>query len=149
MMRTSTVRRGIRWGSLLLLACLTLGACSSGGGEAEAENPAKVVAVKGTGFSRVTLTDDAARRVGIELAAVAAGPTGLQVPYGAVLYDPNGATSTFVQTGPFTYLRQPIALDHIDAGVAFLSAGPPVGTMVVTVGATELYGAENGVGDDE
>jgi hypothetical protein len=142
-------RRHVRWGSLLLLACLALGACSSGGGEEEAQSPAKVVAVKGTGFSRVTITEDAARRIGLEVAAVAAGPTGLQVPYGAVLYDPKGAASTFVQTGPFTYLRQPITLDHIDGGVAFLTAGPPVGTMVVTVGATELYGAENGVGDDE
>jgi hypothetical protein len=141
--------RHLRWGSPLLLACLALTACNSSGGEQEAESPAKVVAVKGTGFSKVTLTDDAARRVGVEVAAVAAGPTGLQIPYGAVLYDPKGASSTFVQTAPLTYLRQPITIDHIDGGIAFLTAGPPVGAMVVTVGATELYGAENGVGDDE
>ena len=29
---------------------------------------------------------------------------------------------------------------------AWLSAGPPVGTTVVTVGVPELYGAELGVG---
>jgi hypothetical protein len=141
--------RPARWGSLLVLTCLALSACNSTAGEDEAESPAEVVAIKGTGFSRVTLTEDAVRRVGIEVRAVAPGPTGTQIPYGAVLYDPKGATSTFVQTGPLSYARQPITLDHIEGGIAFLTAGPPVGTMVVTVGAAELYGAENGVGDDE
>jgi hypothetical protein len=135
--------------ALAALALVALAACADTGGEEEAESPAKVVAVKGQDVSRVTITKEAADRIGLELDAVAAGPTGSQIPYGAVLYDAKGASWTFVNTGGLTYVRQSNTLDHIEGGVAYLTAGPPVGTKVVSVGATELFGAEAGVGDDE
>jgi hypothetical protein len=39
-------------------------------------------------------------------------------------------------------------VDRVDGGTAYLRAGPAVGTMVVTVGVPELYGAEFGVGGE-
>ena len=134
---------------LAALAVVALSACADKGGEEEAESPAKVVAVKGQDVSRVTITEEAAERIGIKLDAVVAGPAGPQVPYSAVLYDAKGASWAFVNTGAFTYVRRPITLDHIQGGVAYLTTGPAAGSKVVSIGATELYGAEAGVGDDE
>jgi len=65
-----------------------------------------------------------------------------------VLYDPDGKTWVFVDRGQLTYVREPITIDRIEGDVVYLSDGPAVGTGVVAVGATELYGAEIGVGDE-
>jgi hypothetical protein len=43
-------------------------------------------------------------------------------------------------------VRSPVVVDSIKDGVAYLKEGPPVGTTVVVVGASELHGIENGVG---
>jgi hypothetical protein len=43
------------------------------------------------------------------------------------------------------YVREPIRVDHIAAGRVVLRRGPPVGTVVVTTGAAEVYSAEFGV----
>jgi hypothetical protein len=146
--RTSNTGRALL-ALLAALAVVGLSGCADKGGEAEAESPAKVVAVKGQDVSRVTITEEAAERIGIKLDEVVAGPAGPQIPYGAVLYDAKGASWAFVNTAALTYVRQSITLDHIQGGVAYLTAGPAAGTKVVSVGATELYGAEAGVGDDE
>ena len=39
-------------------------------------------------------------------------------------------------------MREAIEVDRVDDERAVLSAGPPAGTEVVTVGAAEVYGAE-------
>ena len=44
------------------------------------------------------------------------------------------------------YLREPIEIDRIDGDNAVLTTGPEAGTPVVTVGASELWGFEHGVG---
>ncbi len=84
----------------------------------------------------------------MEAVTATAGGQGTQIPYGAVLYDPEGDTWAFVNVSALTFVRAPIDVDHIDGDVAFLSGGPPAGTKVVKVGAAELYGAEIGVGDE-
>ncbi len=137
-----------------LVAAVTLVALAGAGcaqsDDEEAESSAATVeAVTGSEVSRVTLTEDAARRIDVHLEAVGGGgdqPT--QIPYDAVLYDPSGRAWAFVNTEGLTYVRQPLTIDHIDARTAFLSAGPAAGARVVTQGATELYGAETGVGDE-
>ena len=50
---------------------------------------------------------------------------------------------------PSVLARMAVTVDHITGDAAFLSAGPKVGTEVVTIGAAELYGVEEGVGDVE
>ena len=140
-----------RWAVVLILATSLVAAC---GGQATEEpaasGPATVESVKGTETSRVTLTKDAARRLDVQTAAVSAtGAAGTQIPYGAVLYDPNGDTWAFVNLEGRTFVRESITVDRIEGDRAFLKAGPAVGAKVVTVGGAEIYGAELGVGDDE
>lgn len=152
------MKRGRRHGRhvsvLLIVAGLSVAGCAKSGGEAESDSgngAATVHAIKGTQLSDVTLTKEAARRLDIHTEAVAAagaGP-GTRISYAAVLYDPEGATWTFVNTEGRTFVRKRINVDHIDGDVAFLTRGPAAGTEVVTVGATQLYGAELGVGEDE
>jgi hypothetical protein len=141
----------VRWITVLILACLSMAACGDGSAENAKTRPVTIQAVKGTELSRVTLTKDAARRLDIQTEPVRAvgSPQGTQIPYAAVFYDPKGNTWVFVQLGGLTFQRSAIAVDHIEGDVAFLADGPQVGTKVVTVGGSELYGAEIGVGDDE
>jgi len=68
------------------------------------------------------------------------------IPYAAVIYDVNGDTWVYVNTGPLTFVRQKVKVEHISGGQAILSEKLPAGTKVVTTGVVELYGAETGVG---
>ncbi len=138
---------------MLLVAALAVGVSACSRGQAADEETgyrdAKVEAVKGTDLSRVTLSQQAADRLGIQTAQVRAGPAGRTIiPYAAVLYDETGDTWTFTSPQPLTYLRHQIEVDLIQGNRALLSAGPPVGTTVVTVGAAELLGTELGVGEE-
>ena len=116
---------------------------------AGAGEQAKVAPVEGTDLSSVTLTAQAAKRLGIETAAVRRSGAGRSiVPYDAVLYSADGAASTYTSPKPRVYIRAPITVVRIDDDTAVLSNGPPVGTEVVTVGSQELYGSEYEVEED-
>jgi hypothetical protein len=119
----------------------------AGNAEAGAATP-----IEGTDVSRVTLSPDAAKRIGVQTAAVGAmqvaGQPRLTVPYGAVLYDESGRTWAYVTTDHLNFVRKDITVESIAAQTVILSAGPPAGTEVVTVGATELYGTETEIGND-
>jgi hypothetical protein len=69
----------------------------------------------------------------------------VRIPYGAVLYEPNGKAIVYTSPAPLQYLRQPIVVDHISGGSALLTSGPRAGARVVTVGGAELLGTEQGV----
>lgn len=138
------------WIGAGLVVCVLLGGCASTGSEeATDDGPATVEAVKGTDISRVTLTKAAMGRIDVQFGAVGGDAGATRIPYSAVLYDPDGATWAFVNPEGRTFVRESITVERIDGDTAFLAAGPPVGTKVVTVGAPEIYGAESGVGDDE
>jgi hypothetical protein len=108
--------------------------------------PATVEQVPGSALSQVTLTQDAAQRLGLETAPVrkAAG-TGKVVPFGAVMYDAQGAAWVYTVRAERSYLRAPIVVDRVVGDQAYLRDGPAAGTDVVTVGVPELYGSEYGV----
>ena len=99
-----------------------------------------------SGLKQLTLSQKAAERLGVETAEVAGSGSALSVPYAAVIYDAQGKTWSYVNTGPLVYLREEITVERIDGDTAILSAGPAAGTPIVTIGAAELYGAEIGVG---
>jgi multidrug efflux pump subunit AcrA (membrane-fusion protein) len=82
----------------------------------------------------------------VKLTLAEGEPQGLIIPYSAVIYGLNGETWTYINPEPLTFMRQPITVDRIEGGLAYLSDAPPVGTPVVTVGAQLLYGADTGVG---
>ncbi|WIG60053.1 MAG: hypothetical protein OJF49_002801 [Ktedonobacterales bacterium] len=144
----------VRWAILLLfiIAGLQLVACgqpsttASGG-----EEPAKVDPVAGTDLSRVIVTEEAAKRLDIQTATVhdaqMRGTLRLVAPYSAVLYDMNGATWVYTNPSPLTFVRESITVEYIEGDLAVLAAGPPAGTVVVTVAGPELYGIEAGVGE--
>jgi hypothetical protein len=138
-----------RWRvGVLLVACLQLAACGrTSAGEEEAERgPAKVEHLEGAQPARVTLIEAAAKRLDIQTATVrdvvVNGTHRKVIPYAAVLYDSEGVTWTYTNPGPLEFVRNGIEVDYIEGDWAILSAGPPSGSAVVTVGAQELYGAE-------
>lgn len=64
------------------------------------------------------------------------------VPYSAVYYDGKGVAWVYVNTKPLTFERQRISVERVVGDVAILSGGPAIGTPVVTVGASLLFGTE-------
>jgi hypothetical protein len=136
--------------TVLAIAAAALSAC---GGSSNDENggseAATVEPVKGADVSRVSLTAQAAKRLGIETAKVGRhGARQTVVPYGAVLYTANGSTFTYTSPEQRVYVRAPIRVVRIDGAQAILSSGPRVGSDVVTVGSQELYGSEYEVEED-
>jgi hypothetical protein len=150
------MRRTSRWllVLMLLLASAALPACgrsaASGGEEDEEEAHAKVEAIPGSDLKRVVITEAAAKALGVRTAPVRRvregdGGRALVVPYAAVFYDAEGRAFTYTSPAPLTYVRHRIVIDDVRARRAYLTKGPPVGTAVVTVGADELLGVEEGV----
>ena len=135
---------------LVLLSCIALSACGSSApaGE-EAHSPASVEPIKGTDLKRITLTPAGAAGIGIRTAPVRKGPRRLEtIPYSAVMYGPEGNAYTYESPKRLTFVRHPIVIDHLTANLAYLRSGPAPGTPVVTVGAAELLGNEEGVQED-
>jgi hypothetical protein len=144
-----------RW--LTALLCLTASAAAGCATVAEEDpaqafpEPAVVERLAGSGLNRVAVTPRAADRLGISAVPVRPAPGAREIaaqtviPYAAVLYGPNGATWVYTESAPLQYTRHRVTVEHIAAGRALLSSGPPVGTLVVNVGAMELFGAEFGV----
>jgi hypothetical protein len=142
------VKHRRRWtvGALLVVPLL-LTACGGTAAEETATKPAVVERVKGTNVKRVTLTAKAAQRLDIQTATVRSDGPGTHrtvIPSAAVLYDPNGATWAYTSPERLVFVRQNISVDRIDGHSAVLTKGPAVGTAVVTVGSTELWGVEYG-----
>ena len=140
------MKRTGRWiVPVLLVGGLALGACGKAKEAAPADPPAQVeqIVVAGSRHQGVRLTEQAAKRLDVQTAPVAAGAGGkLVIPAAAVEYNNDG--STFVYTNPesLAYVQQAITVDSINGDQAVLSTGPAAGTQVVTVGAAELLGVE-------
>jgi hypothetical protein len=109
---------------------------------ATVHQPAAVEEVDGLDVKRVTFDEVAADQVALRTAPVVRTATGTAVPYAAVIYDQQGASWVYAVVEPRTYLRQQIVVDRIDGQRVRLREGPRPGVRVVTVGATEVYGAE-------
>jgi hypothetical protein len=142
-----------------LAAIPLLAGCASAAESAADDSPVSLTAVKGTDLLQVTLTAGAQQRLGVatdEVRAAPAAPSGgsaekasSTIPYAAVIYDSQGASWTYTNPRPHTYVRAEITVDRIDGDVALLTAGPDVGTAVVVVGAPELLGAEMKIAGEE
>jgi hypothetical protein len=130
-------------GLVMVAASLALSACETPAEEEGGEEAAAVEPIKGTDVNRVTLTREAAERLGIETASIQRRGGREVVPDAAVVYDPSGRTFTYASPKPLTFVRRDITVDHIAGTRAVLKSGPPAGTAVVTVGSAELSGLEN------
>jgi len=143
----------------LVVVGLGLAACGSTSaeyGEISQSGPAHVQPVEGSGVNRVTLTPEAASKLGVRTVPVEAAVTAALadgsapapetiVPVEAVIYDKNGRTWVYTVTQSLSYERQAVSVARVDGDSAVLSSGPRPGTQVVVVGAQELLGAELGV----
>jgi hypothetical protein len=104
----------------------------------------------------VVLTPLGAQRIALRtgLATVVKGGTGVQggavaVPYDALVYEPTGNPAVYVVTGPLTYTRYLVPVTVITGQTVYLKPGSlPAGATVVTQGAEELLGVQNGVGEE-
>jgi hypothetical protein len=141
---------------LVVLSVAVTGCSSASAGEAPAVDPAVVVETgDGDQPARITLTEEAEQRLGIETKPVVsrrartdAKPV-LVIPYAAVVYDADGKAWAFASTGPRTYQRQQIVVAGITGESVTLTRGPKPGTQVVVVAASELVGAEAGISGEE
>ena len=119
---------------------------------AQKHSPAKVDSTEVKGIMRVTLEARAAERIGLQTAPIQEesvnGRMRRVVPYGAVMYDTKGDTWTFTSSDAksLAFVRQPVVLEDIIGDKAILAEGPPVGTLVVVVGAAEVMAAEHKYG---
>lgn len=128
---------------LLVLVSFLLSACGGAAIPVTGDKvaPVKLEPIEGTDFQRVILTEKAAQRLNIQTAEVG----GNTIPYAAVIYDTEGNTWVYTNPEPLTFVRAPIVVDRIEGDQAILSQAIDSGTMVVTLGVSELYGAETGV----
>ena len=112
----------------------------------EKYHPAKLEESGEKGIMRVILEPKAAERIGLQTAQVAEQNGRKVVPYGAIMYDTKGDTWTFTNPQPLVFVRHKVVVEHIEGDQVVLSDGPAAGTAIVTVGATELMGAEHKYG---
>jgi hypothetical protein len=128
-----------------LVAGLALAGCTQGeaGATGNQEAPATVERIQGSDARQVTLSAQAAQRIGLETGSVrvvsgtgkgAAAAPHTVLPLAALLYDSEGKTSVYTASGPLTFVRQPVEVSRIDGELAVLGSGPTPGTSVVTVG---------------
>jgi hypothetical protein len=151
------------------LSVLSLAGCRQAPtSETTKVEPATIEKIAGSSFSRITLTERAIERLGIETDGVRQteidGKRRKVVSYGAVLYEHTGKAYVYTNTEPRVFVRAPITIERIqeldanDGGVetvppgkteevAILSKGPSAGVPVVTVGGPELFGVEFGIGE--
>jgi hypothetical protein len=132
--------------ALLALAAAFLAAGCNQTEVAEKSHPATIDSTETKGIMRVTLTAQAAQRIGLQTAQVREDGARKLIPYGALMYDTKGDIWTFTSPKPLTFVREKVVVTTIEGNDAILSEGPPTGTTVVTVGAAELMGAEHKYG---
>jgi hypothetical protein len=115
-------------------------------------HPVEVEKIGGSEVNRVTMTEKALERIALktdkvreELVSRSTSPR-LVVPHSALIYDPNGQTWVYTSPQPRTFVKQKVDVDYVEGDLAVLRVGPPVGTVVVSTAAAEVYGADFGVG---
>jgi hypothetical protein len=146
-MEDGSMRRGRRLAWLApLCAVLLLSGCRDVATEEEVGyEPSKVEPIKGSELSRVILTEDAARRIGLDTTPVTSRGETTVVPESAVWVDVNGDEWVYTNPETLVFVRAQVVVERYDAGSAFLSDGPSPGTEVASIGVPQLIGSEFGI----
>ena len=110
------------------------------------DEPFTLEPVAGTELAKVRLTAKAAERLGIETMEVWTNSDQLTVPSSALWLDTKGQFWVYTNPQPLVYLRHAVTIVDDNGEFALLSEGPAEGTTIVSVGVSELYGTEVGVG---
>ncbi|MGH8907133.1 MAG: hypothetical protein ACRD0K_11565 [Egibacteraceae bacterium] len=142
------MRRGSRGiAAIPLVAAALLPACGAAVSDShEIDEPVTVEHVEGTDVARLTLTQRAVERLGIQTAPVETDGDRTVVPSAAVFVEPDGTWWVYTSPEPLVFVRHRISVERDDGELAFLTEGPPPGTRVATVGVPELLGAEYELG---
>jgi hypothetical protein len=128
---------GVLGSGLLLAGCNEVAETS-----APVYQPATVEEVPGLDVKRVTFDQVGADQVSLRTARVRRTSHGTTVPYAALIYDGQGVAWVYTNPSGLTFQRVEVVVDRIVGDVVWITDGPAPGTRVVTVGATEVYGAE-------
>jgi hypothetical protein len=135
--------------ALLIGVFAVLGVAGCGGSSpppARQIPPARMERAGTSGVLSVVLTPLGAQRIGIQTTPSVTARNLVVVPFQALLYEADGRTVVYTRTGTDTYTRQFITVAAINGNQVLVSSGLPAGAQVVTVGAEELLGVQNGVG---
>ncbi len=126
----------------------TVAGCSSGG--STASRPPTASLEKTSHGVSVVLTPLGAQRIALRTGHALAGPGGqLTVPYDALVYEPSGDPAVYVATRSLTFTRYLVPVTSIVGETVYLKAGSlAANSIVVTRGAEELLGVQNGVGEE-
>ena len=135
-----------------VIGLVTAGCGTAEGSSAAVAPPAKVVPAGGQ--VSVELSPAGAQRIQIATGQAIAGTGGLYkgltvVPTSALLYEPDGTTVVYTVTGTLTYTIRIVTVSFINGPDVLIKAGLAPGTEIVTEGAAELLGVQNGVGVQE
>jgi hypothetical protein len=132
--------------------CLPLGACTRHQEAHEAHHPVEVVRIEGSEINRITMTEQALERIALKTDTVrerqmtrSKAPR-IVIPHSSLIYDPKGQTWVYTSPEPGTFVKQKVDVEYVEDDLAVLMEGPPVGTVVVSTAAAEVYGADSGVG---
>ena len=161
------LQKNLAYCALLLtcgILCLTFTTLE---GAAKEDPHVKIVKQDGSDLSILTLTAKAAERLDIKTAKVKQEEDNdsnddreerhrerskerdkikAVIPYSALIYDEKGNTWVYTNPQPLTYVRHRVVVDDYEDNEIVLRSGPPIGSEVVVIGASELYGAEKGIG---
>ena len=135
--------------SILFITTLPLVACDNKASKISAAKAAPAATIsksEESGISRITLTDQAAQRIGIQVVQAKSAVNGVEVPYSALLYEAAGNEWVYTNPEPRVFKRVAVKVERIAGDNMYLSKGLKAGTKVVTVGAVELHGAEFEIG---
>jgi hypothetical protein len=125
-------------------AAMLAGCGANSAAEGRRVQPARVVPIGGR--PTVVLTPLGASRIGLQTALATAAGKQTVVPVGALLYEPTGQAAVYARTGTLFYNIQFVTVAAINGNDVILSQGLAPGTVVVTQGAEELLGVQNGIG---
>ena len=119
---------------LALLSASLLSACGPAAAPEEEVKPITLEPIAGTNRNHLTLTEEAAERLGLETVPVVAqqvdGADRLVIPYAALLYDPTGQTWVCRKTSRSTRLRptmESAASFRLPGALALTKRPPPPG----------------------
>jgi hypothetical protein len=140
------VKRGSRAIVALAAVAALLSGCGETPSDAHVIDEPVMLDPAGAGLTRITLTKEASERLNIQTVPVATEGGRTVIPSTAWFVQSDGSFWVYISPEPLVFVRHEISIETDDGARAFLTAGPPPGTHVVTVGVPELLGAESEIG---
>jgi hypothetical protein len=134
--------RALLAGLALTVVGLTVAGCQEVASNLVESQPYKIEPIEGTDLNRITLADEIAEKIDLQTTQVQGNGTQKTVPHTSLIYNPDGDVFVYTVPEPQTYIRAPVTVSRAVDDQVLLSEGPPIDTVIVTVGAAELLATE-------